>query len=210
MDKTLESLPILLYYDYKYTMRNFKSSNVPELAHAPWVDQPSPGLPTKFPCQVNVASAGSRNSHQLPISDADCSQISVTFNRICFLVSTTLISPKVLQIVTEIHCAQRDKSKWKFVSYVCSALHFSNFRRKHRKFSNRKIVETRSKLFVHCLHDATQAVTRCCVSDHAFLQVCAISHVLLKNKAQVTAWKGRFVDDLYDFMTIRSFIPFQL
>jgi len=33
--KTLEGLTILLYDDYRYTMRHFKSSNTPNLAHAP-------------------------------------------------------------------------------------------------------------------------------------------------------------------------------
>jgi len=30
----MEKLTILLYYDYKYTMHHFKSSNAPNLAHA--------------------------------------------------------------------------------------------------------------------------------------------------------------------------------
>jgi len=31
----LERLTILLYYDYWYTLRHFKSSNAPDLTHAP-------------------------------------------------------------------------------------------------------------------------------------------------------------------------------
>jgi len=38
--KTLEWPAILLYYDYRYAMRHFKSSNTPNLAHAPHFSHP--------------------------------------------------------------------------------------------------------------------------------------------------------------------------